>query len=184
MKELIKIQNENLFLLNTELLGLKEAQLWIGHPDGPTDDDDERVQREREEDKAKNAIYGIEAVNLKESGNYPGWFEIDATNWPVGTYRFMLHSCAGVQAPSGTPLRNMRDGQYSWLDTSDENLLDLSEEQKKFLYLEKNKRGFCFRIKIDDNRNIEPAGDGPEGIDRWPEMQKEVAKHTETKLNN
>lgn len=182
--ELIRIQDKNLFLLNTELLGLKEAQLWIGHPDGPADDDGERVQREREEDKAKNAIYGIEAANLKESENHPFWLEVDTSAWPAGAYRFMVHDHAGIQASNGTSLRDMRDGQYSWPNISDDVLMNLSNSQKKFLYLEENKRGFCFRIKIDDNRNIEPAGDGPEWIDRWPEMQKEVAKHIETKLNN
>jgi hypothetical protein len=183
MKELIRIQDKNPFLLNTELLGLKEAQLWIGHSDGPADDDDERVRREREDDKAKNAIYGIEAANLKESEKYPDWFEVDTSHWSAGVYRFMLHSYAGIQAPKGTSLRDMRDGQYSWPNIPDDILMNLSDSQKKFLYLEKNKRGFCFRIKIDDNRNIEPAGDGLEWISQWPEIQKEVAEHIETKLN-
>jgi hypothetical protein len=182
MEELIKIQDKNIFLLNTELLGLNEAQLWIGHPDGPADDDDERVRREREEDQVKNAIYGIEAVNLKESEKYSGWFEVNTSVWPTGTYRLMLHSYAGVQAPKGTPLINMRDGQYSWPDIPDENLLNLPEEQKKFLYLEKNKRGFCFRIKIDENRNIKPSGNDPEWINNWPEIKKEVKNHILEKI--
>jgi len=181
--EFIKIQNKNLFLLNIKLLGLNEAQLWVGHPDGPADDEDERVRRERDEDKAKNAVYGIESADLKESEKHAGWFEVDTSSWPAGIYRFMIHSYAGIKSPNGTPLRNIRDGQYSWPDISDENLLDLTEEQKKFLYLEKNKRGFCFRIKIDENRNIEPAGNGPEWIDKWPEIKKEVEMHVDKKLN-
>lgn len=179
--ELIKIKNKNLFLLNTETLGLKEAQLWVGHPDGPVDDEDERVRREREEDKARNAIYSIEAVNLKESEKYPGWFEINTSVWPAGAYRLMIHSYAGIHAPKGTPLRNMRDGQYSWPDIANEILLNLSDEQKKFLYLEKNKRGFCFRIRIDENSNIKPSGNGPEWINNWPEIKKEVENHISEK---
>ena len=63
MNDFIKIYDKNLFLLNMELLGLNEAQLWIGWPDGPTDDDDEKVLQRRAEDKRMNPILGIEAVN-------------------------------------------------------------------------------------------------------------------------
>ena len=75
MENFIKIQDKNLFLLNKELLGLNEAQLWIGpSPDGPTDNNDQRVLQERaKEEEHKNKpghrISGIEAVDLTESKN-------------------------------------------------------------------------------------------------------------------
>ena len=156
MDDLIKIQAKNLFLLNKDLLGLDEAQLWIGKADGPSDDDDKRVQREREEAKTKGEIYGIEAVDLKSKD---GWFEVDVQNWPAGVYRLMLHGKAGIKAPNGTELKNERDLEYFWPKISEETLKELSEEQKKFIYREKNGRGFCFRIKINENREIIPAGE-------------------------
>lgn len=165
MKEFIRIQNKNLFLLNTELLGLKEAQLWIGErADGPADDNDERVLRERAENEAKKGmpeykISGIEVMDLMESEKYPGWFEVDTSNWPAGIYRLMVHSKAGVQAPNGTKLNpQARDLQYSWPIFPDEYLANLPEDLKKFLYLEPNKRGFCIRIEITPEREIKPTG--------------------------
>lgn len=180
MEDFIKIQDKNLFLLNKDLLGLDEAQLWIGpNPDGPLDNDDERVLRERKEveenkDKENQRISGVEAVDLSESKNYPGWFEVNTTNWMPGIYRFNIHSKAGVQAPLGTPLRNIRDGQYSWPNFSDECLLSLSDEQKKFLYLERNKAGFCMRIEICADGEIKSAGDGLEWINKWIELKKSL----------
>jgi len=188
MKEFIKIQDKNLFLLNIELLGLKEAQLWISDkPDGPTDNNDERVLKERakaeaEKDKA-NRIFGIEAVNLTESQNFAEWFEVDTSNWPAGIYRFNIHSKSHIQTPKGTPLRPIRDGQYSWPNFSNEELMNLPNNQKNFLYLEKNQAGFCIRIEITENREIKPTGDGLEWIPKWPEIKKQVEKHYEEKLN-
>ena len=95
----------------------------------------------------------------------------------------MIHSKANVKAPNGTELKQMRDLQYSWPVFSDDYLINLSEEQKRFLYLEKNKRGFCIRLKIDSERNIEPAGDGPEWVPRWLEIKKEVDKHINSKID-
>ena len=179
MKELIKIQDKNIFLLNKELLGLDEAQLWIGpNPDGPTDNDDARVARERakaevEKDLPGSRISGIEAVDLKESEDFSGWFEVNTTDWAIGMYRFNIHSKAGMSAPNGTPLRPIRDGQYSWPNFSNEDLLNLPDDQKQFLYLERNKAGFCLRIEITPDREIKSAGDGLEWIAKWPEMKKE-----------
>lgn len=73
MKDFIKIQDQNLLLINTKTLGLKEAQLWIGpNPNGPSDNNDERVLKERakmeaDKDKPNQRISGIEVVNLIES---------------------------------------------------------------------------------------------------------------------
>lgn len=180
MKDFIKIQDKNLFLLNKDLLGIDEAQLWIGpNPDGPLDNDDERVLRERkevEENKYKEnqRISGIEAVNLSESKNFPGWFEVSTTNWIQGIYRFNIHSKPGIQASFGTPLRDIRDGQYSWPNFSDDFLLNLSDKQKQFLYLERNKAGFCMRIEIGADGEIKSAGDGINWIEKWPELKKET----------
>lgn len=189
MKNFVKIENKDLFLLNKDLLGLDEAQLWIGiNPDGPTDNNDQRVLQERIKEEAKKngsgyRISGIEAVNLVESKKYRGWFEVNTSNWQAGIYRFNIHSKSYIQSPHGTELRPIRDGQYSWPYFSDEFLFNLLDEQKQFLYLEKNKAGFCIRIEITENRDIKPAGDGLEWIHKWPDTKKEVEKHYNDKIN-
>ncbi len=188
MQNFIKIQDQNLFLLNVELLGLSEAQLWIGlSPNGPADNDDQRVlqERAREEESRKepnHRISGIEAVDLVESEKFPDWFTVDTIEWPAGIYRFNIHSKASVQAPNGTPLRPIRDGQYSWPNFSDEALLNLPDAQKQFLYLEKNQAGFCIRIEITGEGEIQSAGDGPEWIAKWPELKKETEAHYAEKI--
>lgn len=58
----------------------------------------------------------------------------------------------------------------------------LPDEQKEFLYLERNKAGFCIRIEITDHREIKPAGDGKEWIHRWPEIKKEVEAAYQQKM--
>lgn len=159
MEEFIKIENKDLFFFNAELLGIKEAQLWIGRPDGPLDNEDKKVLERREEDKKLNPILGIEAVNLRESNRFPGWFEVDTSAWPEGIYRLMIHSKAGVQAPNGTKLNpQTRDLQYSWPKIDEDMARNLNPEQRSFIYQEPNKAGFCFRIEITKNRDIEPAG--------------------------
>jgi hypothetical protein len=188
MERFIKIQGKNLFLLNKELLGLDEAQIWIGaSSDGPVDNDDKRVIQERaqaetEKNTPDHRISGIEAVNLTESNNFPGWFEVDTSTWQTGIYRFNIHSRPNIKAPNGTELQPFRDGQYSWPNLSDEFLISLSDDQKKFLYLENNKAGYCLRIEIEENREIKPAGNGIEWIPKWPELKKETAEHYEEKI--
>ena len=52
MTDFIQVQKKDCFLLSCALLGLPEAQLWIGpHPDGPLDNDDLRVEYERSQAK-------------------------------------------------------------------------------------------------------------------------------------
>lgn len=188
MQDFIKIKSKNIFLLNTDLLGLKDAQLWIGtRPDGPSDNDDKRVAEERSMEEAKKGepdhrISGIEAVDLVQSENEPGWFEVDTSTWVPGIYRFNIHSQAGIKAPDGTDLRPIRDGQYSWPVFSDEYLQALSDYQKSFLYLEPNKAGFCIRIEIKPDREIKPAGDGVLWISKWPEINKITEEHYESKI--
>jgi hypothetical protein len=189
MKEYIKIVGKNIFLVNKEVLGTDQAQLWIGRADGPADNDDERVARERsEEEKLKNEPnrrpFGIEAWEIEEDENNQGWYKIDVSSWPAGVYRFNPHSRANVLAPHGTQFRPIRDGQYSWPNYSDEELAAMSNGQKEFFYLERNNAGFCFRIEITEDREIKSAGDGREWLDKWPEIKKGVDSHYQEKIKN
>lgn len=59
---------------------------------------------------------------------------------------------------------------------------DLPDEQKKFLYLERNKAGFCMRIEIAEDGEIRSAGDGLEWIEKWPELKKETDAHYKEKM--
>jgi hypothetical protein len=189
MKEYLKIIGKNVFLINKEILGLNEAQLWVGKADGPTDNDDERVRRERaEEEKLKDEPnrrpFGIQAVNITESAENPGWYEVNVSSWPAGIYRFNPHGRAKVETQNGTPLREIRDGQYSWPNYSDEEIAVMDDSQKDFFYLEKNNAGFCFRLEITADREIKPAGDGREWLAKWPEIRKKVDEHYQEKINS
>jgi hypothetical protein len=186
--EIVRIIGKNLFLLNKNLLGLQEAQLWVGpNAEGPKDNNDQRVENEREEAEKRKGepgwrISGIEAVDLIESEEYPGWFEVNTESWLTDTYRFNIHSKANIQAPNGTPIRPIRDGQYSWPSYSDEDLISLPNDQKQFLYLERNNAGFCIRVKKDKDGNLESAGDGIEWIPKWPEIKKQIKEHYKEKM--
>ncbi len=183
MNELIKIIGKNTFLLNKDLLGTDKAQLWIGKGEAPDDDNDERIAHERKEAEERKEIYGIEAQDIEISQNNPNWFEVDVSAWPVDKYRFMLHSFSGEKAPRGKELGKSRDMEYSWPDI-DGIIESLSEEQKNFLYLEKNGKGFCFRIEIDEEREVHPAGNGNEWISDWTEIRKKVEQHLKEKEGN
>jgi len=187
MKKYLKIIGKNIFLINKETLGLDEAQLWIGKADGPADNDDERVARERaEEEKLKGEPnrrpFGIEAADIKENSEYSGWYKVNVSSWPAGIYRLNPHGRANIAAPNGTPLRNIRDGQYSWPNYSDKELAVMDDSQKDFFYLEKNNAGFCFRLEITADRVIKPAGDGREWLAKWPEIRKKVDEHYQEKM--
>jgi hypothetical protein len=187
MKEYIKIIGKDIFLINKEILGLDEAQLWIGKADGPADNDDERVARERaEEEKHKGEPnrrpFGIEAQNIRESEKNPGWHEVNVSAWPIGIYRFNVHGKANVEALNGTSFRPIRDGQYSWPNYSDEELIALDDSQKDFFYLERNNAGFCFRLEITADREIKPVGDGRKWLAKWPEIRKKVDEHYQEKM--
>lgn len=156
MCEVISIVDKNIFAISAKLLDLPEAQLWVGHGEGPMDDDDERVKCEREEDLKAGKIYGIEAMDLTDED---GWFLIDVTKWPEGKYRLMIHSHAGIQSDVGTKINEKsRDLEYSWPILSDELIEKLDNEQKQFIYRESNGRGYCFRIEILPDRSIVSAG--------------------------
>lgn len=178
------------FFLNMELLGTPVAQLWIGFaPDGPTDNDDARVRREREEYERKKAAGltkrpgGVNAQEVRESIDEKGWYEVDTSGWEAGVYRLNIHGPAGIQAPHGTKLRSIRDGEYSWPGFP-EDLASLPDEQQRYLYLERNDAGFCIRIEVTSDREILPAGDGPEWVHRWPEISGgAVARHYTQKEN-
>jgi len=120
--------------------------------------------------------FGIEAVDVKEIAEYTNWYEVEVSSWPAGIYRFNVHGRANIEAPNGTPLRAIRDGQYSWPNFSDEELAAIDESQKEFFYLERNDAGFCFRIEITPEREIKPRGNGKEWLGRWPEIKKKVLR--------
>ncbi len=177
MLSFLKIQDKDLFLLNKDLLCLPEAELWIGAADGPVDNDDARVMRERwEHEKIKDTPgvrpFGISAVAVSESSEFPGWFEVNTAQWPVGIYRFNLHSKSNVQSPVAPPLNpNVRDQEYSWAQYG--NLTQYRSEQQQFFYRERNGQGFCLRIEITADREIKPAGDGPQ----WIKDSSSFTKH-------
>lgn len=157
------------------------------NPNGPADNNDKRILEERAREEAEknnpnHRISGIEAINLIASEVFPNWFEVDVSNWQAGIYRFNIHSKPFIQAPNGTKLRPIRDGQYSWPNFSDNYLLNLPDEQKQFLYLEKNKAGFCVRIEITDNREIKAAGDGVDWIKNWSELKEQMEEHYKEKM--
>jgi hypothetical protein len=169
-------------LISTELLGVSEAQLWIGGlPDGPTDYSQERVNRERAEIEKRGGRLedgrpaGIAAVDLTENESFSGWFEVDASTWPEGIYRINIHSKPNIPTPHGTPLRNLLDGEYSWAGFGDD-LTQWDKDQWKWLYLERNNAGFVIRIEITPDRTIVPAGDGEEWVERWPQIYEEKVK--------
>lgn len=188
MKKIIRVIKKDLFLLNKKLLGLKQAQLWIGNRAiGPKDNNGERVLKERLKESAKQGqknwrISGVEAVDLNESKKYPGWFEVDIKKWLPDKYRFNIHSRAYIQAPKGTPIIPIRDGQYSWGTIKDGELKILPADQKDFIYLDNNNAGYCFRIEITKSREIKPAGNGREWVSKWPRIKKIVNKHYQKKL--
>lgn len=180
--DIIQTEGKKIFL-NKELLGVDKAQLWIGFaPEGPADNDDERVARERveyeEERKRAEAAGepirpgGIEAFDVEESKERSGWYEVEISTWPAGKYRFNIHGLENQITPHGTQLRGVRDGEYSWAGFP-EDLTTIPEDQKEYLYLEKNNAGFCMRIEVTEDHQIKPAGDGPGWIERWEEIRQE-----------
>lgn len=94
----------------------------------------------------------------------------------------MIHGKANIETSYGSPIFSSRDLQYSWPVFPDEYLKNLSPKLKKFLYLERNKRGFCIRIEITKSREIKPAGDGEEWINRWDEIKKERDDYINQKI--
>jgi len=71
----------------------------------------------------------------------------------------MIHSKADTKTPNGSELEDRRDRQYSWPKIMEEVAVAMSEDQINFIYREKNGQGFCFRVKINSNRTLEPAGE-------------------------
>lgn len=149
-------------LLAKKYLGLDEAQIWIG-PDeeGPTDDDDEKVllRRKKAEENYKlgrtKRPSGISIFSIKDDDS-DGYYELETSDWKSGLYRFNYHGKANEKSLHGSKLNlAKRDLEYSWAVFSDE-IINYSEV-KPFVYDEPNGRGFCFRVKIEDNK-IEPAG--------------------------
>ena len=158
----IRIQ-QNKILLAKAYLGSDQAFVWIGpHEIGPSDDDDARVVRDRQEaeeawkaGKTKRPS-GINAFVITDTDG-DGYYELDTTGWESGCYRFMYHGNENEQTPFGTELDlAKRDLQYSWAKISDEvrDSLDVNP----FVYWEPNGRGFCFRVEITQTGEVVAAG--------------------------
>jgi hypothetical protein len=177
------IPSTQLFLYHMSVLGTPKAQVWIGNtPDGPLDNDDTRVLQERS--VASSAIADIVAMDIQESTQYSGWYSIDMSTWPVGIYRFNIHTHAAVSSPDGTALSAVRDGEYSWPVFTDEVLASLPRYQQDFLYLERNDAGFCIRVEITSDQRIIAAGDGPTWIPAWESIKKKIEDHYKQKLSD
>jgi len=158
----IKIQ-ERIVLLSIAYLGVPTAEIWIGPGEvGPSDDDDERVIKDRaeaeqnyKEGKTRRPS-GISVFTITDS-DHDSYYELDTAAWPAGFYRFNYHGPADKKTPFGSKLDlEKRDLQYSWMQLPGE--LMVRAEVLPFIYWEPNGRGFCFRIQITEGGDIVPAG--------------------------
>ncbi len=158
----IRIQ-QNKILLAKAYLGSDQAFVWIGpHEIGPSDDDDDRVVRDRQLAEEAWQIgqtkrpSGINAFVITDTDG-DGYYELDTTGWEPGCYRFMYHGKENAETPFGTDLDpEKRDLQYSWAKIPDQ-VRDQSE-LKPFVYWEPNGRGFCFRVEVMQTGEVFPAG--------------------------
>lgn len=158
----IKIQ-DRIVLLSIAYLGVAKAEIWIGpHEEGPRDDNDARVVKDRveaeqnyKEGKTQRPS-GISVFSVTDS-DHDGYYELDTSAWPAGLYRLNYHGVANQRTPFGSPLDpEKRDLQYSWMQLPGE--LMAQDEVLPFIYWEPNGRGFCFRIQITQDGRILPAG--------------------------
>lgn len=148
--------------LSTKLLGTASAWVWVGSGYGPTDNDDERVLATRKlmEKYYPYVPYGMWVGNREGETSTPlhdtnGYYLLNTTWWPVGVYRFNLHSSQGETSSFGTPLNpEHRDQDCSWAP-----LERWQHELAAFLHTEENGGGYSLRILIRPNRTIEPFGD-------------------------
>lgn len=90
-----------------------------------------------------------------------GFYEVDLSWWPVGSYRMNLHTNAGEESPYGSKLNpEKRDQDCSWAPIDSEQW---SEEEnasiRPFLHQEENGAGSSIRILIRPNRSVEAFGD-------------------------
>ncbi len=129
---------------------------------GPTDNNNERVKETRElMDRYYSYVpYGMWVGNkngdeMKPLVEEDSFYNVDVSWWPVGAYRFNIHTKAGEQAPFGSELHlENRDQDCSWA-----KLESLENELVDFLHKEENGAGFSIRILIRPDRSIEAFGD-------------------------
>lgn len=159
---------KNVLKLSEKLLGTKEAWFWVGSAYSPLDNDDTRVKETRElmGKYYPHVPYGMwvgnkEGEKMVALKNNDGFYEVDLSWWPVGSYRLNLHTNAGEESPYGSPLHpEKRDQDCSWAKIDSE---EWSEEQKAtlqpFLHREENGAGTSIRILIRPDRSVEAFGD-------------------------
>ncbi len=151
-------------LLSKKYLGPEQAEVWISPTEeGTSDDNDERVLKDRQ--KAEQAYRtgqtkrpsGISVFTIKDSDD-DGYYELETKTWSVGLYRFNYHSQKNEPTEFGSKLNpEKRDQEYSWAIFPEDVVNNI--DVKPFIYQEPSKRGFCFRIKINEDHSIEPAGE-------------------------
>jgi hypothetical protein len=91
-----------------------------------------------------------------------GFYEVDLSWWPVGSYRLNLHTAAGEPSPYGSPLNDRRDQDCSWAPIDSGRWGEGENESiRSFLHKEENGAGFSLRILIRPDRSVEAFGDMP-----------------------
>jgi hypothetical protein len=159
---------KNVLKLSEKLLGTKEAWMWVGSAYSPLDNDDTRV-RETRELMAKyypHVPYGMwvgnkEGEKMAALKNTDGFYEVDLSWWPVGSYRLNLHTNVGEESPYGSKLNpEKRDQDCSWaaIDSQDWSVEE-NENIQRLLHKEENGAGSSLRILIRPDRSIEAFGD-------------------------
>jgi hypothetical protein len=159
---------KNVLKLSDKLLGTEEAWLWVGSAYGPIDNDDARVKETRElmEKYYPYVPYGMwvgnkEGEKMIALKNKDGFYEVDLSWWPVGSYRINLHTNVGEESPYGSKLNpEKRDQDCSWapIDSKQWGAEDNASLQP-FLHTEENGAGTSVRILIRPDRGVEAFGD-------------------------
>jgi hypothetical protein len=152
----------NQIRFSQDLLGTDEAWLWVGSAYSPLDNDDARVRETRElmEKYYPYVPYGMQVGNKTSDGMKPmraseGYYTLDVSWWPVGSYRLNLHTAPGVESPFGSKLHpEHRDQDCSWA-----TLENFKDELLPFFHTEENGAGLSIRILIRPDRSIEAFGD-------------------------
>ena len=159
---------KNLLKLSTQLLGTDEAWVWVGSAYSPLDNDDTRVRETRELMEKYYAYipYGMwvgnkEGEQMIALKNANGFYEIDLSWWPVGSYRMNLHTNVGEESPYGSKLNpEKRDQDCSWAPIDSEQWSqEENENLRPFLHKEENGAGSSIRILIRPDRSVEAFGD-------------------------
>lgn len=159
---------KNVLKLSEKLLGTKEAWLWVGSAYSPLDNDDTRVKETRAL-MAKyypHVPYGMwvgnkEGEKMVALKNTNGFYEVDLSWWPVGSYRLNLHTNAGEESPYGSKLNpEKRDQDCSWAPIDSQAWSEEDQASiEHFLHTEENGAGSSLRILIRPDRSVEAFGD-------------------------